>query len=556
MSVRFAATAITACWLSTALGCGFDLAALRSGDAAVPVDALVDAPVDAPPLDASRDAEPSDAAHDAFVDHDGGRDACAAEDPCGGGDDDCDGSIDEDACPEALECRRGACRAPVGSLRWEQVASSSADDGIGRDRARAVSRAADGFVVVGDWSGGTLTLGEASFVANAQDVFAVTLGFADGAVVDAALVDAMAIGGAASDEGLGVSSSTGASSGSTVVGRVGGTVSFGSAVTTGPLSGFVARYGTPSSLTPSAITRLPASSTVRAVATSGEDAIVAGALEASVSWGGCAVTVASGTSRAFVARVRGDGSVAWCTSWDGEGIASANAVAVDGGEVFVAGAFEGRLELTTSVESRGFDAFVGRLDADTGTLRWAVVASGNGVEEGSAIGLHGDHVYFGGAHASAATELSRDGAVLGSLPPASDLDAFVVALGRDGALRWTRTSAGTFESRVRGLAAVEGELFVMGEHGGVSWSGCSAAGAGARDVFVASLAADDGACRWVRSHGGPADDLAGGVAVDEDLVVIVGAINDGAVVDGTAWATVGEDAAGRDTDVYVAAYAW
>jgi hypothetical protein len=180
-----------------------------------------------------------------------------------------------------------------------------------------------------------------------------------------------------------------------------------------------------------------------------------------------------------------------------------SAVDVDpSGAIFVAGTFQGQLELGSSrsvAAAGGTDAFVAKLDGD-GRVLFAVALGGAGDESATSIAAG-----VGGVVVS--------GAGLGTV----QLDA------SDGSTRW--------QSAVQGAVAMDGEgnTVVAGSLTGTASFDRTLTSAGGKDVLVVKLS-PDGEYVWSKSFGDAAPGQeAETVAVGAGDAVLVGGVVDGSV---------------------------
>jgi len=223
----------------------------------------------------------------------------------------------------------------------------------------------------------------------------------------------------------------------------------------------------------------------------------------------------------------------------------ANDVALGpGGEVLVAGYFQGSMDLGGAQSSAGgFDAFVARLDP-AGQPLWslsfgngeaqearavAVDGAGNAIVVGSFMGT----VDFGG----------------GPLTSAGNYDIFVLKLDPAGKHLGSARFGDAAEQRALDVAVDGGgnAYFTGWAAGAVDFGGGALPGGGGLDVFVASL---DGALgyRFGKRYGDGPDQRGYGIAVDADGRVLVIGTFDGKVdLGGGPLATAGKG------DVLVAA---
>jgi hypothetical protein len=214
---------------------------------------------------------------------------------------------------------------------------------------------------------------------------------------------------------------------------------------------------------------------------------------------------------------------------------TAAAVAADG-SVYVAGKFTGALGASFGglVAAGGTDAFVARYAAD-GTRAWVVRLGGVWLDEALGLALLPDGgVAIVGRFEGTATFGGT------SLTSGGSFDGFVARLGPDGAVSWARRLGGQYQDAVRAVAADSaGDVYVTGDfYGSLDLGGIVLASAGYQDMFVARLAAADGATVWAASGGGTGYDQGRAIAIDPGSgdVVTAGVFAPNAVIAGTTLA--------------------
>ena len=230
---------------------------------------------------------------------------------------------------------------------------------------------------------------------------------------------------------------------------------------------------------------------------------------------GATTLAGAGTVDAFAVGLTPDSSVRWARSFGGPTADAAYGVALDGdGNAVVVGTFTGRAELGRgAVSSLGdADVFVTSLAPD-GATRWVRTFGADGADAAYGVAVDATGVYVTGSVRGSVN--FGGGAVAGTVSP----DAFVLALGPDGAFRWVRRFGAVLPRTGSGV----GYGIAVGPDGGVvavgyfqgapTFGGDVLASAGNFDIFVVSLAAT-GAQRWARRVGGPSVDWAQSVVVD------------------------------------------
>lgn len=236
------------------------------------------------------------------------------------------------------------------------------------------------------------------------------------------------------------------------------------------------------------------------------------------------------TATGTMAATGGGCASSWLTFLGGPGTDVAGGIAVDdGGSVYLTGTSTAGWGKPVRAYTRGFDAFVAKLDAH-GALVWITFLGGDGDDYGHAIALdRSGGVYVTGASAAAWGS--------GSVRPFSPgMDAFVAKLdGAKGTLEWhtflggprtptedERIAAEQFGLRLpptkgtdgRGIAVdARGSVYVAGRSDS-TWGRPVRAHTGDRDAFGAKLDAKTGSLVWNTFLGGKGEDLGEGIAVD------------------------------------------
>lgn len=271
--------------------------------------------------------------------------------------------------------------------------------GTGTDAANALAVSGPNVYVAGQFASGTVALGSLTLAngsaAGRYDCFVAKL-------VDAgnsgSFVWAQRAGGIADDY---VSALTTSGNAVYVSGGFSNTVSFGSTVLTGGgLSGFVAKLtdaGTSSAFAWALLCSPSGILITNALAANGPNVYLVGRFLGTVSLGGTAFTSTStlGGYSFFVAKITdagASGSIAWAVPGGGQFSSYANAVAVRGSTVFVAGGFGASARfggLTLTAQGIGDDVFVAQLaDAGaTGTPVWAQTAGGANSDQATSLAV-------------------------------------------------------------------------------------------------------------------------------------------------------------------------
>jgi hypothetical protein len=147
------------------------------------------------------------------------------------------------------------------------------------------------------------------------------------------------------------------------------------------------------------------------------------------------------------------------------------------------------------------DAFVAKLDRDTGEATFAMQIGGAGDDYGFGVDVdvNGDVVIAGRFGAS--LELGGN-----MLPHAGDLDIYVARLDDVGKVLWAKSFGGPGKDEVHDLRIQQsGDIVLLGAiSDSVDFGGGPLISAGARDIFLATLDRD-GAHSWSASYGDALD---------------------------------------------------
>lgn len=272
--------------------------------------------------------------------------------------------------------------------------------------------------------------------------------------------------------------------------------------------------------------------------------------------------VAAGGNDAFVRATAPDGTVLWVRQFGTKHDDRAFFVAIDGlGGIYVTGVTAGKLPGQT--KDGGFDSYVRKYDAD-GNALWTrqlgtsaddiaseVAADASGVivigNTGGALGGTNrghDDVFlrafdpngnerwtkqFGTPKTDIGFGLALPGDgsffaigfTLGALPGQRNHggnDGWVRRYGSDGTITWTREFGTSDQDLAFGMAVQDDVLYVSG----TTFGSFGGQGGGSGDPFVRALDATDGATLWTRQGGSPAEDWSTNLAVDANGPYVVG----------------------------------
>ncbi len=220
---------------------------------------------------------------------------------------------------------------------------------------------------------------------------------------------------------------------------------------------------------------------------------VVGYFAGTLDFGGAPLQ-SQGGADAFVVRLDAKGKRVWSRSFGtvADEVATAVAVTPDGG-VIVAGYFTADLTIEgTLLPNKGLsDAFVTRLDGETGDVEWAVKRGYDGNQRPAALAVTADNGILVAGAFSGHLDCAGGACGIGGATSAG-MDALVIELAPDGSEIERRAFGGTGDDFARAVALDgAGHALVAGDFVGTATIGAKAlttSGATDRDVFVASFA--------------------------------------------------------------------
>ena len=289
---------------------------------------------------------------------------------------------------------------------------------------------------------------------------------------------------------------------------------------------------------------------------------LAGEFTNTVVLGGTTLT-SLGVEDVFVAKFNPvSNQFVWAQRAGGPGADYANALAVSGTSVYLAGVFDsptagfGAATLTNAAPGTN-DVFVAKLtDAgSTGSFVWAQRAGGTGIDAASALAMNGTSLYVAGNFFSptadfGGTTLANAGTTSGTA------DVFVAKLtdaGSTGIFTWAQRSGGTGSDIANALAVNNANVYVAGYFNSstADFGTTTLTNAGLSDVFVAKLAdaGSTGSFVWAQRAGGTGYDNAFGLAVRGTSVYVAGNFSGSTTNFG---ATTLTNTNANDYDVFVA----
>ena len=298
-----------------------------------------------------------------------------------------------------------------------------------------------------------------------------------------------------------------------------------------------------------------------ALAVSGTSVYVAGSFKSSTAGFGSSNLTNAGAADVFVAKLTDAGNFLWAQRAGGTGYDQATALAVSGVNVYVAGSFNSSTASigTTTIDSAGsYDAFVAKfVDAGSmGSLAWVQRAGGIGYDYAQALAVSGTSVYVAGSFGNSTTGSSTAdfGPVL--LTYAGANDVFVAKLtdaGSAGTFVWAQRAGGTGYDYAQALAVSSTGVYVAGsfESPTAVFGPITLTNTGISNVFVAKLtdAGNTGSFVWAQRAGGTNEDYAYALAVKGTSVYVAGIFTSATVSFGTTTLT---NASVNIADVFVA----
>lgn len=281
--------------------------------------------------------------------------------------------------------------------------------------------------------------------------------------------------------------------------------------------------------------------------------VVTGSFQGTVDLGGSPLTsTPSWMSDGYLAAYsESTGAHLWSRRFGGTSYDEGRAVASVGGDVVMAGAFQGSTDLGGGpLASAGYtDIAVGAFTLTSGAHVWSRRIGGSADEyvSGVAVAPGGELILAGSFYANGSTDLGG-----GAVASAGGWDGFVAAYDLpSGTHLWSRAIGGSATDFIQDVAVTpSGEVVVAGySDGTLDLGGGPLTTAGNHDVFLAAYDAATGAHAWSRMAGGPSTDI----PLDLDAsgggqVVVTG------YFEGTADLGGGPLQSAGGTDVFVAVY--
>jgi hypothetical protein len=175
----------------------------------------------------------------------------------------------------------------------------------------------------------------------------------------------------------------------------------------------------------------------------------------------------------------------------------------------------------TTLTSAGPQAlFVAKFDGVTGDLIWAKQfggATATRIYLGSVAIDDSHHIYVGSSFGGTIDLGSGTFSVTGG---SSDDDAFILKLDTSGAVQWVEHFGSPYPDQITGIAVRGGKVAAVGIYGGAMFVGGTTITPQQVDVFAIEFG-QDGTFGWLTGLGGTMVDEAGGIAIDSQGNVVI-----------------------------------
>ncbi|HEY5922842.1 MAG TPA: hypothetical protein VIV11_14285 [Kofleriaceae bacterium] len=258
----------------------------------------------------------------------------------------------------------------------------------------------------------------------------------------------------------------------------------------------------------------------RGIAVGGDGSVyVCGYIEGETDFGGSiGKKKSAGKSDAFVAKFGPDGKLAWAHTFGAAREDSANAIAVKGDKVVVAGTFLDELKVGTfTKKSAGSDdLFIASFDKD-GNADWLWTAGGIDSDGVNAIAAMPDGGWVIGGSFKDALEITAGAKPAFLKAQGGSTDAILIKLAAGGDTEWVKQFGGNYDDAVMHVAVdANSFIYVQGLFKDIAgWGGAQLKAGGGSDNDVVLAKYDvNGDHVWSQRFGNAFNEVAGGVAVD------------------------------------------
>jgi subtilisin-like proprotein convertase family protein len=217
------------------------------------------------------------------------------------------------------------------------------------------------------------------------------------------------------------------------------------------------------------------------VAIDGNDNLFVAGYTNSQDFAGAGNSYQGGTQDAFVARIHGDGTVAWTRYLGGSDYDYARAIATDGNDQVLVTGYTRSTDLpsATNIHRGGTDSFIAKISG-AGAVQWTTYLGGSGSDYGNAIttSVSGD-VFVAGNSLSADFEWATNAA-------AGSSDATLVKLdGSTGHAAWMVYLGGTGSDTAYSIATdAQNRVYITGITYSADFTGAANALQGNADGFL------------------------------------------------------------------------
>lgn len=196
----------------------------------------------------------------------------------------------------------------------------------------------------------------------------------------------------------------------------------------------------------------PASENAQAIAYDGSSTYICGGFAGTLKLGNLTPLSAMATDAGFVVKLGSDGMPIWAFAIQSDQRARCNAVAVDDAGVYIAGAFEGELELGPSSVGSA-DGWVMKLDKGNSNPIWIETFGSSSAESVNTLAVR-DHVLYLGARFNGNVDDFFGASDLTADTMANQNDSVVAAIDVSGSaavLDWKQTLSGPGQQSIEQL---------------------------------------------------------------------------------------------------------
>jgi hypothetical protein len=245
---------------------------------------------------------------------------------------------------------------------------------------------------------------------------------------------------------------------------------------------------------------------------------ICGYIEGETDFGGSVGKKKSaGKSDAFVAKLAPDGKIAWAQVFGAAREDAANAIAIKGDKVVVAGTFLDEITVNgiTKKSTGSDDLFIAAFDKD-GNGEWLWTAGGIDSDGVNTIAASPDGGWVIGGSFTDSLDITA-GTKTVSMKSKGRTDAILIKLAAGGDTEWIKQYGGRYDDAIMHVAVdANNNIYVQGIFKDIAnWGGqdLKAGGGSDNDVVLAKYDVN-GDHVWSQRFGNAFNEVAGGVAVD------------------------------------------